>query len=99
MTKITEKDIRKIAKLARISVTDEEVEKFGGEITNIMDWIGQLAEVDTESVEPISGVGGYSLRYREEDVVSDGNKQSDVLSNAPKSQFGCYVVPKVVDAG
>lgn len=99
MTKLTDKDIKKIAKLSRISVSDEEIEKFSNEISGIMDWIDQLSEVDTDSVAPIAGVGGYTLRYREKDEVTDGGKQSEVLSNAPKKQFGCYVVPKVVDAG
>jgi len=99
MTELTSKDIKKIAKLSRISITDDEVEKFGGEISKIMDWIDQLSEVNTEGVKPIAGVGGYNLRYREVDEVTDGDKRDDVLANAPTSQFGCYVVPKVVDAG
>lgn len=99
MSKLTNEDIKKVAKLARISISDAEVEKFSSEITNIMDWIDQLSEVDTEGVEPIAGVGGYTLRGREEDKVTDGGIQDKVLSNAPKSKFGCYVVPKVVDAG
>ena len=64
-----------------------------------MNWIDQLSEVNTEGVEPMAGVGGFNLRTREVDEVTDGGKQKDVLANAPKNQFGCYVVPKVVDAG
>lgn len=99
MSDLTTQDIKKVAKLARISVSDEDLNHFTGEIKTIMDWIDQLSEVDTDSVEPMAGVGGYTLRYRDKDEVTDGDKQDQVLANAPKSQFNCYSVPKVVDAG
>jgi aspartyl-tRNA(Asn)/glutamyl-tRNA(Gln) amidotransferase subunit C len=44
-------------------------------------------------------VGGYTMRPRDADAITDGNKRDEVLANAPKAQFGCFVVPKVVDAG
>ncbi len=99
MTKLTDKDINKIAKLSRIKLGAGEVEKFSDEISTIMDWIGKLADVNTDNVEPMAGVGNLPLRYREKDEITDGGVQGKVLANAPKSQFGCFVVPKVVDAG
>ncbi len=95
---LTNKDIKKIAKLARIQISGEEEEKFKGQLNNIFQWIDQLSEVKTDDVPEMAGVGDATMRTREADVVSDGGIRDDVLANAPKSQFGCFVVPKVVDS-
>ncbi len=89
------KDVSKIAKLARIAVTDDEKKKMTEDLNGIFNWIEQLQEVNTDGIEPMAGVGDYTARLRE-DVVNDGNVQDKVLSNAPESNFDCYVVPKVV---
>ena len=99
MSELTEKDVRKVAKLARIEVSDDEVRKFTPELQKIVGLMDELSEVNTDGVEPIAGVGGYTLRFRDNDDVLDGGVQEQVLENAPKSQFGCFAVPKVVDAG
>ncbi len=96
---LTNKDIKKIAKLARIEITSAEEEKFKGQLNNIFQWIDQLKAVDVEGVPEMAGVGGYTMRAREKDEVADGNVQTEVLANAPKAQYGCFIVPKVVDAG
>lgn len=96
MTEISNKDVEKIAKLARIAVSEEDKEKYHTDLTNIFHMIDELNEVDTEGVLPFSGVGNYSLRSREIDEVADGNIKDSVLKNAPESKFGCFVVPKVV---
>ncbi len=93
---IDAKTVCRVAKLARIRLDDTEVEKAAGQLTRIFDWIEQLQEVDTEGVPEMTGVGEYTLRMRD-DVVTDGNIQEDILSNAPKSEFGCFVVPKMVE--
>lgn len=93
---ITKEQVQKVAKLARIRVSDDECDKFAGELSNIFDWIEQLQEVDTDGVEPMSGVGSNSLRLRE-DAVTGGGDASRVLSNAPRAEFDCYAVPKVVE--
>ena len=99
MSDLTKEDVKKIGKLARIRLTEQEVEKFTPELQSIFDWVEQLQEVDTENVPPMAGVGGYNLRFREFDEVNDGDKRDEVLKNAPKDKFGCFVVPKVVDQG
>ena len=96
---LTNKDIKKIAKLARIEITSDEEEKFKGQLNNIFGIFEQLNEVDVKDVPEMAGVGGYTMRTREADVVADGNIRDEVLANSPKAQFGCFVVPKVVDAG
>jgi aspartyl-tRNA(Asn)/glutamyl-tRNA(Gln) amidotransferase subunit C len=95
MTEITLKIVEKIAKLARIEVSEEKKQKYTKDLQNIFHMIDALNEPDTSNVEPFTGVGSYTLRTRE-DVINDGNIQEQILKNAPKNQYGCFVVPKVV---
>ena len=88
--------VRHIARLARIAMSDAEVEALVPELNNILGWIEQLQEVDVEGVEPMTAVIPNTLRLRD-DEVSDGNKQSDVLANAPAAEHGFFAVPKVIE--
>lgn len=88
--------VRHIARLARIAVTDGEVEALVPEINNILGWIEQLAEVDVTGVEPMTAVIPNRPRLRE-DIVTDGGKQSAVLANAPVAEHGFFAVPKVIE--
>ncbi len=85
-----------IAKLARIRVEPEQQETLTKELSNILRWVEQLGELDTEGVEPMTSVVEMTLKMRD-DQVADGNRQADVLVNAPESKHGFYVVPKVVE--
>lgn len=85
-----------IAKLARIRVEPEQQKTLTHELSNILRWVEQLSELDTEGVEPMTSVVEMTLKMRD-DVVADGNRQADVLANAPESKHGFYVVPKVVE--
>lgn len=93
---ITNADVKKIAKLARIRLPEAEVAKYAAELSGIFQWIEQLKTVNTDGVEPMAGVGGYTLRSRE-DKVTDGNIREDILKNAPEAAYGCFLVPKVVE--
>ena len=88
--------VRRVARLARISVTEDELEPLAGELNSILDWVEQLGEVNVDGVDPMTSVTPMALKQRE-DGVTDGNRQSDVLSNAPDSREGFYAVPKVVE--
>jgi aspartyl-tRNA(Asn)/glutamyl-tRNA(Gln) amidotransferase subunit C len=88
--------VRHIAKLARIAVSDEEVAALTPELSNILGWIEQLQEVDVSGVQPMTAVIPNHLRLRE-DQVTDGNKQNDVLANAPAAEHGFFAVPKVIE--
>jgi aspartyl-tRNA(Asn)/glutamyl-tRNA(Gln) amidotransferase subunit C len=88
--------VRKVARLARIAVSEERLAPMAQELSGILNWIEQLAEVDTDGVEPMTSAVAATLPLRE-DVVSDGGDASKVLTNAPKSVDGFYVVPKVVE--
>ena len=93
---VTKDDVRKVARLSRIAVAEEKLETLAGELTGIMGWIEQLNEVDIEGVEPITSVVEAKLPMRD-DVVTDGDIQTEVLANAPKSDEGFFVVPKSVE--
>jgi len=88
--------VRKVARLARIAVPEERLDPMAKELSGIFQWIEQLAEVDTDGVEPMTSAVAATLPLRE-DVVTDGGNSGRVLSNAPKSVDGFYVVPKVVE--
>ncbi|AQR61812.1 asparaginyl/glutamyl-tRNA amidotransferase subunit C [Brevundimonas sp. LM2] len=88
--------VRKVAHLARIKTPDDRLEPLAGELNTIMAWIDQLNEVDVEGVEPMTSNVAQALRLRD-DVVTDGDRVEAVLSNAPQSADGFYVVPKVVE--
>jgi aspartyl-tRNA(Asn)/glutamyl-tRNA(Gln) amidotransferase subunit C len=93
---VDEATVRRIARLARIKITEEEAKGLEGELSGILNWVEQLGEVDTENVEPMTSVVPIKLKMRE-DVVNDGEKADDVTANAPMSEDGFYVVPKVVE--
>jgi aspartyl-tRNA(Asn)/glutamyl-tRNA(Gln) amidotransferase subunit C len=88
--------VRKVARLARIAEPEEKLEPLARELSGIMDWIEQLSEVDTDGVEPMTTSVAMTLPMRE-DVVTDGGDPAKVLSNAPKTAKGFFIVPKVVE--
>jgi len=93
---ITAKDAEKIGRLSRIRFTEEELQHYTGEINNILGWIEQLQEVDTDGVEQMTSVCAMDLPMRK-DEVTDGGYQKEILTNAPANDYGCFVVPKVVE--
>ncbi|MCC3860674.1 Asp-tRNA(Asn)/Glu-tRNA(Gln) amidotransferase subunit GatC [Pseudemcibacter aquimaris] len=88
--------VAKIANLARIEVSDTELESTVGELNNILDWVEQLGEVNTDGVEAMTSVVEASLPRRE-DKVTDGGYRDQVLKNAPESEHGFFAVPKVIE--
>jgi aspartyl-tRNA(Asn)/glutamyl-tRNA(Gln) amidotransferase subunit C len=88
--------VKTVANLARIREPDERLEALARELSGIMQWIDQLAEVDTDGVEPMTSAVAAKLPMRE-DVVTDGGDAGRVLANAPRSDKGFFVVPKVVE--
>ena len=88
--------VRHVAKLARIAMSDAEVDALVPELNNILGWVDQLSAVDTEGVEPLTAVIDQKLRLRD-DVVNDGDCRVAVLANAPDAQHGFFAVPKVIE--
>jgi len=93
---VSAEDVRKIASLARIAVTEDQVASMVPELNNILGWIEQLGEVNTDGVEPLAAVIPNTLRLRD-DVVTDGDVRDKVLANAPQAEHGFFAVPKVIE--
>jgi aspartyl-tRNA(Asn)/glutamyl-tRNA(Gln) amidotransferase subunit C len=92
---VTNEQVRHIARLARIAMSEEELERLVPELNAIIGWVEQLGEVDTDGVEPLTAVIEQKLRLRD-DLVTDGNIRDDVLANAPEAQHGFFGVPMVI---
>ena len=85
-----------IAALARIRLSEEELELLAGELSDILTWMEQLNEVDTAEINPMASVAATRLPMRD-DIVTDGGRRDDILGNAPSAAHGFFVVPKVVE--
>ena len=86
----------KVATLARIAVESQDLESLAKEFNDILGFIEQLNEVDVDGIEPMTSVTPQKL-LRRNDNITDGDKQTSVLKNAPLSREGFYAVPKVVE--
>ena len=93
---VSPEQVRHIAKLARIAMSEEELDRLLPELNNILGWVEQLGEVDTDGVEPLATVIDQKLRLRD-DKVTDGDCRDAVLANAPEAQHGFFAVPKVIE--
>ena len=95
-SKIDLDTLKKLGKLSRIPIDETGSNELMEDLNKIIGFIEQLNEVDTDSVNPLSSVTGHNLPIRE-DIVDDGNKNNDVLENAPEKKSGYFVVPKVIE--
>ena len=93
---VTEKEVRHVAKLARLALGEDEIARMVPELNNILGWVEQLGEVDTDGVEPLTAVIANDLRLRD-DVIDDGDVRDAILANAPDAQHGFFAVPKVIE--
>ena len=90
------KTVRRIAHLARIAVADDEVPHLQEELNAILAFVEQLAAVDVADIEPMTSVTPMAMKKRS-DVVTDGEIAEQILRNAPATQDGFFLVPKVVE--
>jgi aspartyl-tRNA(Asn)/glutamyl-tRNA(Gln) amidotransferase subunit C len=88
--------VKRIGRLARIRVEDNEVEKYQGEINAILGFVEQLGEVNVEGVEPMTSVTPMQLRRRV-DEVTDGGYPEQIIKNAPLTEDNFFMVPKVIE--
>ena len=88
--------VKRVARLARIAVTEDDAERMTGELNNILGFVAQLDEVNVDGVEPLTSIVPMELRRRG-DVVSDGGKAADIVANAPATEEDYFLVPKVVE--
>jgi aspartyl-tRNA(Asn)/glutamyl-tRNA(Gln) amidotransferase subunit C len=89
--KLTVEQVRHVAELARLGLSNEEMERLTGELSGILDYIDQLAQLDTSAVEPTAQVGGLSDVFRE-DAVRDSLPVEVAVANAPAAEDGYFKV-------
>ena len=88
--------VRRIAHLARIAVSEEDVAPLQGELNAILAFVEQLGTVDVAGVEPMTSVTPMQMKKRE-DVVTEGGRATDIVANAPETEDNYFLVPKVVE--
>jgi aspartyl-tRNA(Asn)/glutamyl-tRNA(Gln) amidotransferase subunit C len=88
--------VKRVARLARIAVSEDEAERMVGELNGILGFVEQLSEVDVNGVEPMTSVTPMVMRKRD-DRVTDGDKVDDIVANAPETDRNFFLVPKVVE--
>lgn len=90
-------DLEYVAKLARIGLSKEEIEKFSPQLSKVLDYINKLSELDTEEISPTTHVIDIKNVLRE-DKVKEPLAREEVLKNAPDKEDGCFKVPKVISS-
>ncbi|KJF68652.1 MULTISPECIES: Asp-tRNA(Asn)/Glu-tRNA(Gln) amidotransferase subunit GatC [Rhizobium] len=88
--------VKRVARLARIAVNDEEAQNMLGQLNGILGFVEQLSEVNVDGVEPMTSVTPVEMKKRA-DVVTDGSKAEDIVANAPATDRDFFMVPKVVE--
>jgi len=93
---VDQNTVRRIARLARIAVADEDVPHLQGELNAILAFVEQLNEVDVKGVEPMTSVTPMRMKKRQ-DGVTDGGYPAEIVRNAPATEDNFFLVPKVVE--
>ncbi len=96
MSKLSRDDVLKLAQLSRLKLSDEEIERFRGELSSILEYVEQLNQVDTSGLEPTSQVTGLKNVMRADVVKDYGYKTADLLKNAPAIQDNQFKVKRVL---
>lgn len=93
---LEKQDVIKIAHLARLSLDDSDAELYQHSLSSVLDLVEQMQSVNTDGVEPLSNPLEAKQRLRE-DVVTEENRREAFLANAPQTEAGLFLVPKVID--
>jgi len=93
---LSQDDVKKIAHLARLSISDADIPAYEKDLSNILGLVEQMSAVDTEGVVPLAHPLDMAQRLRD-DVVSEDNRREQYQSVAPATENGLYLVPKVIE--
>ena len=93
---IEKKDVRKVARLARIQIEEKKLKSLSDELSNIIKFVDQLDEVEIQNVEPLQNINFKKTTMRK-DIITEGNDVKKIMSNAPLSSEGFFSVPKVIE--
>lgn len=95
-SQIDEATVKRIAHLSRVRTSAQEAQSLKRELNGILAWVEELNAIPTDGVEPLTHAGAAQLRVRA-DAVTDGDRPADILKNAPKTEDGFFLVPKVIE--
>jgi aspartyl-tRNA(Asn)/glutamyl-tRNA(Gln) amidotransferase subunit C len=98
MAKLSKEDVLHIAKLSKLKLSDAEVEKFKGQLSSVLEYVGELSKVDTKGVEATAQVTGLTNVFDEDKISSEKTSYEEIKINAPKFEEGAYKVPGVFNA-
>jgi len=93
--KITKEDVVHVANLARLELSEESIDKFAGQIGEILDHVDSLKRVDTQGVPATSHAISLTNAFREDDLSGPADRDR-LMANAPESEEGSFVVPKII---
>ena len=94
---IDEKITLKIASLAKLELTDQEIKEYSKDLTNILKWMEELKEVDVSNIQPVTSVTENELYERADDAYKNTVEQEKILLNAPEKVGEYFTVPKVIE--
>lgn len=94
--KITEAEVRNVAKLSRLELSEAEVAEFTGQLESILEYVDKLGELDTENVKPLAHCLAVSNRFRADEVKESAGTEK-ILANAPQRNDSYFIVPKILD--
>ncbi|MGL4970710.1 MAG: Asp-tRNA(Asn)/Glu-tRNA(Gln) amidotransferase subunit GatC [Cetobacterium sp.] len=92
---LTREEVLNVAKLARLEFNEEEIVRFQADLNNILDYIDVLGEINTDDVQPLVQVHENGAKLRE-DIIKESLTSEEAMKNAPASEDGSLIVPKVV---
>lgn len=93
---ITKKDVLHVADLARLALTEKEIELYTAQLQRILGYVEKLSELDTAGVEPTACTVPLRAALRE-DLATGSLPREDALANAPESERGCFKVPQIIE--
>lgn len=96
MDKITLEQAKKVALLSRIYFSDLDLERITKELDGVLHWIEKIQGINTDNINPLLNPNNDALTFLE-DVADNNNLQQDILKNAPKTKYGYFVVPKIIE--
>jgi aspartyl-tRNA(Asn)/glutamyl-tRNA(Gln) amidotransferase subunit C len=97
MSKLDIDQIEHIAKLSRLELSEEEKKLYAGQLSSVLDYVGELSKIDTENVEPTANVTGLSNVWRTDEIEKSDINYDDIAKNAPEFKDGNFVVPGVFE--
>ena len=98
MSKLSDSDVKNVAKLANLPLTSEEISRFKSQLSQVLSYVEKLSEVDTEKIEPTSQTTGLENVLRQDEIRIEANlTQKESLSGTEKTHNGYFVVPAILE--